>query len=183
MSSIKSLSGFLAISTLGLAFSSIGIERVNATTLIGNVVNTTTQPAEINLCADNGLCSPGASVSLNTDAPPRIVNNDTGFAITDILYTIAPEQDAVWDLATSESDLFEITIFNNGTQMLLHNGAIAPNQVVFAERIATPQLPGDPDPVNFSFTINSGATVPEPSLILGLIGFGILGVSGKLVKK
>ena len=46
-----------------------------------------------------------------------------------------------------------------------------------------PQLPGDPDAVSFSFTINSGVTVPEPSLIFGLIGFGIFGVAGKLEKK
>jgi hypothetical protein len=169
------------ISALTLTVSAIAIDQVQATTLIGNVVTTTGSPSEIDLCADNGLCFPGASISLDTNAPARIVNNDTGFAITDILYTIAPEQDAVWDLAISESDIFDITIFNNGTQMLLHNGAIAENQVVFADRLALPQSPTDPDPVNFSFTINSGVTVPEPSLTFGLIGLSFLGVSKKLL--
>ena len=100
MISIQSLSRFLAVLPLGLAFSSIVIAPVKATTLISNIVNTTSDPANTNVCADTGICSPGDTLDLVTGTPLRIVNNDTGFPITDILYIIAPNQDAVWDLAT-----------------------------------------------------------------------------------
>ncbi|MEH1941524.1 MAG: hypothetical protein V7L01_15080 [Nostoc sp.] len=155
-----------------LLISNNQVQAVNLALSLGDLV---TSPSDVNiagLCVDLKQCQPGdvITVSVPEGTTSRFVKNDTNFNLSQITYTILPDQNVVWNPASKFSFFQKQEISLDGKVLTFSNGEFLSGATGLFSRTGNV-------PVKITVSIEGKSkykSVSEPSVILALLGVSSL---------